>query len=151
MSTKKAPVQAKRCQMARKGGQQCRAARLKGFEYCLFHHPWTQKHREKFHALKELPLRESSEIHTLLVEAVRGVEAGRMNAQQAYALGWLVRLLQENLTGLEEETAVCQKEGQVEEREPEFGERTEGRPAETMEEKTEDVAQETGKGQPVEE
>lgn len=122
MGTKRSPVQEKRCQMRREDGQQCRAARLKGSEYCLFHHPWTESHRKKFEELKELPLRESSEIHTLLVEAVRAVEAGRMNPQQAYALGWLVRLLRENLTRLEEETANCQKEGQVGEEEPEFGE-----------------------------
>jgi hypothetical protein len=151
MRSKKAPVQKKRCQMRRKDGQQCRAARLKGSEHCLFHHPWTEEHRNKFLELKELPLQESSEIHGLLVEAVRAVEAGRMNAQQAYALGWLVRLLQENLTGLEEETAACEKEGQVQESEPEFGEATESGAAETREEKADGEAEEAGRGQSVEE
>jgi hypothetical protein len=151
MRTKKEPVQEKRCQMQRKDGRQCRAARLKGSEYCLFHHPWTQEHRKKFEELRELPLRESSEIHGLLVEAVRAVEAGRMNAQQAYALGWLVRLVQENLTGLEEETEACRKEGQVQEGEPEFGEATKSRAAETREEKADGEAEEAGRGQSVEE
>jgi len=148
VGSKRLPPPEKRCLEKRKDGAQCRAARLKGSEYCLFHHPWTERHRKKFEALKELPLRESSEIHGLLVEAVRAVEGGRMKAQQAYALGWLVRLLQENRTGLQEETAACEKEGRVEEEEPEFGAATE---AETAEENAEETAKEGGSGQAVEE
>lgn len=151
MRAKKVPPQEKRCQMRRNDGQQCRAARLKEEEYCLFHHPWTQQQRDRFEELDELPLRESGEIHELLVGAVRAVEAGRMNAQQAYALGWLVRLLQENLPALKEETARHAKEGQVERHEPEFGEATESVAEETTEEKGDDAAEEAGRGQLEEE
>lgn len=152
MSTRKVPPQDKRCQMRREDGKQCRAARLKESRYCLFHHPWTQKRREKFEKVEELPLRQRSDIHELLVEAVRSVEAGRMNAQQAYALGWLLRLLRENLKGVEEEQTLYKEQGMVEAREPEFGEGTEGSAAEARETTTEaEAGEEEGSDQEVEE
>jgi len=151
MRAKKVPSQEKRCQEKRHDGKQCRAARLKGFEYCLFHHPWTQQHREKFEEVDELPLRESSDIHELLVGAVRAVEAGKMKSQQAYALGWLVRLLRENLTGVGEDLALYKKEGLVGTREPEFGEESEGGREEGPEGEAEAETDEKEAGQSVEE
>ncbi len=127
MRSKKVPSPEKRCQRRRKDEQQCRAARLRNSEYCFFHHPWTQHHREQVERIENLPLTEGSEIHELLAGAVRGVESGRLKAQQAYALGWLVRQLRENLPGVEKELAEHEQKARTEEEEePEFGEPDEG-------------------------
>lgn len=97
MGTKKAPAQEKRCQEKRRDGTQCQAARLRKSEYCLFHHPWTRGRREELERLGELELRESSQIHEVLAEAVEDVKSGKMTTQQAYALVGLARMLRENL------------------------------------------------------
>lgn len=123
MSPKKLPPPEKRCQEKRKDGMQCRAARTRGSDYCLFHHPFVERRRETLDRLDELELRESSDIHELLTEAVEGVKSGKLTTQQAYALQGLVKLLRENRED------VVREEEQVEEemkqfenlKEPEFG------------------------------
>lgn len=130
MKTKKLPSQERRCRMKRKDGKQCRAARLRDSDYCLYHHPWTQEHREKFFRIDELALQEADEVHELLVSTLEGVKEGTINPQQAYAIGWLVRLVRENREELEREREAAKRESRLEEEEePEFAE-----PAEVEEE-----------------
>jgi len=125
MAQKKLPSPERRCQRKRKDGKQCRAARLRDSDYCLYHHPWTQEHREKFLRIDELALREADEVHELLVSTLDGVKEGKINPQQAYAIGWLVRLVRENREELEREQAAARKESRLEEEEPEFAEAAE--------------------------
>lgn len=137
MSTKKLPSPERRCQMKREDGKQCRAARLKDSDYCLFHHPWTQRHRKKLIRIDELALREADEVHELLVSTLLGVKEGKVNPQQAYAIGWLVRLVRENREELEEERAAAKEESLLNATEPEFAE-----PVEVEEEEQEGEAAE---------
>lgn len=129
MPKKKLPSPQRRCQMKREDGQQCRAARLRDSDYCLFHHPWTQKHRRKLFRIDELALRGADDVHELLVSTLLGVKEGKINPQQAYAIGWLVRVVRENREELERERAAAKQESQLEEEEPDFAE-----PAELEEE-----------------
>ena len=96
MVTKRLPPAEKRCQERRKDGTQCKAARRRDSEYCLFHHPYVERHRNELERLSGLELKECSNIHELLAQTVEGVMKGKLTAQQAYALQGLVRLLREN-------------------------------------------------------
>jgi hypothetical protein len=72
-----------------------------------------------------MPMRESSEVHALLVESVKGVQKGKLGPQQAYAIGWLVRQLRENLPAVEKELAEHEKEATVGSGEPEYSDEKE--------------------------
>jgi hypothetical protein len=123
MSAKKLPPPEKRCQEKRKNGMQCRAARVRGSEYCLFHHPYVERQRNALDRLDELELKESSDIHELLAEAVEGVKSGKLTTQQAYALAGLVKLLRENQKDVAREEKRAREEMEEFEnlKEPEFG------------------------------
>jgi len=123
MGTRKVPPPERRCQEKRKDGRQCKAARVKGSEYCLFHHPFVERRRDELDRLDELELRESSDIHELLTEAVEGVRSGKLTTQQAYALQGLVKLLRENREDVvREEKRVKEEMEEFEHlKEPEFG------------------------------
>ena len=100
---KRPPPQERRCQRGAGTEQQCRAARLRGSEFCFFHDPGIRGHRLELHELDELPLGRSRDLHRLLARVVEAVEKKKLNPQQAYAIGWLVQLLLQTLRGVEEE------------------------------------------------
>jgi len=107
---KRPPAQERRCQMRAGTEQQCRAARLAGSEFCFFHDPVIRGHREELRELGELPLGRSRDLHQLLASAVKAVEKKRLDPQQAYAIGWLVRLMLETLQGVEKERTYHQSQ-----------------------------------------
>ncbi len=156
MRTKKLPPPEKRCQEKRKNGTQCKAARTRGSEYCLFHHPFVEQRRDELDRLDELELRQSSDIHKLLAEAVEGVKSGKLKAQQAYALQGLVKLLRENRQDVvREEKRVKEEMEDFEDlKEPEFGDPKEsGAANESAGEAGSGAAKRTGakRAQPAEE
>ena len=103
MKNKKPPPLNKRCQMGAGTEAQCRAARLIDSDYCFFHDPEARRHREELERLEKLPLARASDIHQLLAWTLKAVRKKRINPQQAYAVGWLVRLMVENQPELEKE------------------------------------------------
>ncbi|MFQ5664626.1 MAG: hypothetical protein ACE5HL_12440 [Terriglobia bacterium] len=93
--------------------EQCRAPRQTSSEYCFFHDAAAQAHRELLARLEKLPLQTSGELHEFLAETVKAVADKRLDPQQAYAIGWLVRLLRENLAQVAEEHGRHQSGGYV--------------------------------------
>ncbi len=100
---KKPPPQERRCQRKAGTPEQCRAAKLKGSEFCFFHDPGIRWHRLELRDLSDLPLGRPRELHQLLARVVRAVEKNKVSSQQAYAIGWLVQLLLQTLQGVEKE------------------------------------------------
>jgi hypothetical protein len=98
-------MQEKRCQMGAGTPEQCRAPRQLDSEYCFFHDRDAQSHREALTKLEALRLATPSEIHDLLADMVKAVAENRLDPQQAYAIGWLLRQLRENLPAVETERA----------------------------------------------
>ena len=105
MSRKKLPPPAKRCQYKTRSGKRCKAARLHDSEFCFFHDPIAQEGSWDLTRLEHLQLGKPSTIHQLLAETVEAVRQEKLNPQQAYAVGWLVQLMMQNLTGIEREAA----------------------------------------------
>lgn len=105
MRKKRVPAQDKRCQMGVGTPQQCRAPRQLDSEDCFFHDRDAQSHREAVIKLEALRLATASEIHELLADMVKAVAEKRLDPQQAYAIGWLLRQLRENLSAVEAERA----------------------------------------------
>lgn len=104
------PPPNKRCQMGAGTEAQCRAARLYDSDYCFFHDPEARRHREELERLEKLPLARASDIHRLLAWTLKAVRKKRINPQQAYAVGWLVRLVVENQPELEKERSAHEKQ-----------------------------------------
>ncbi|MGH9862208.1 MAG: hypothetical protein ACRD35_02160 [Candidatus Acidiferrales bacterium] len=100
---KRPPPQERRCQKDTGTEQQCRAARLRGSEFCFFHDPQIRGHRMAMQELDQLPLGKSQDLHRLLARAVRAVEKNKLTPQQAYAIGWLVQLMLQTLRGVDRE------------------------------------------------
>lgn len=107
---KKPPPQERRCQRGAGTEEQCRAARLQGSELCFFHDPVIRGHRLELRELDEIPLGRSRELHRLLARVVEAVEKKRLDPQQAYAIGWLVRLLLQTMRGVEKERSYHQSQ-----------------------------------------
>ena len=105
MRKKRVPAQSKRCQMGAGTAEQCRAPRQLDSEYCFFHDRDAQAHRETLTKLEALRLATPSEIHDFLADMVKAVAENRLDPQQAYAIGWLLQQLRENLSAVEEERA----------------------------------------------
>ena len=105
MRKKRVPSQGKRCQMGAGTAEQCRAPRQLDSEYCFFHDRDAQTHREALTKLEALRLATPSEIHDFLADMVKAVAENRLDPQQAYAIGWLLQQLRENLSAVEEERA----------------------------------------------
>jgi hypothetical protein len=103
---KRPPPQERRCQRGAGSEQQCRAARMRGSEFCFFHDPVIRGHRLQLRELDELPLGRSRDLHRLLARVVKAVENEELNPQQAYAIGWLVQLLLQTLHGVEAERSL---------------------------------------------
>lgn len=84
----------KRCRHSWPDGRRCRAAHMKGSEWCFFHDPALHT------PPPPLALLTASELHALLGRAIRDVQQNRLTAGQAYAIGYLAQLLftqQENV------------------------------------------------------
>jgi hypothetical protein len=105
MRKKRVPAQSKRCQVGAGTAEQCRAPRQLDSEYCFFHDRGAQAHREALTKLERLRLATASEIHEFLADMVKAVAERRLDPQQAYAIGWLLRQLRENLSAVEAERA----------------------------------------------
>jgi hypothetical protein len=105
MSRKKLPPPEKRCQYKTGSGKRCKAARLHDSEFCFFHDPIAQEGSWDLTRLEHLPLGKPSTIHQLLAETVEAVRQEKLNPQQAYAVGWLVQLMMQNLSGIAREAA----------------------------------------------
>lgn len=105
MRKKRVPAQSKRCQMGAGTAGQCRAPRRSDSEYCFFHDRDAQAHREALNKLDRLRLATASEIHEFLADMVKAVAERRLDPQEAYAIGWLLRQLRENLSAVEAERA----------------------------------------------
>jgi hypothetical protein len=72
-------------------------------EFCFFHDPVIRGHRLELRELGELPLGQSRDLHRMLARVAGAVERKKLNAQQAYAIGWLVQLMLKTLEGVEKE------------------------------------------------
>ncbi|MFQ5927732.1 MAG: hypothetical protein ACE5MH_09910 [Terriglobia bacterium] len=103
MRTRKLPPTEKRCKYRYDDGEQCRAARMYDSPHCFFHDPKARQGADGLAMLEELELRRASDIHRLLAEVVKAVRKKRLKPHEGYALGWLIQLMIQNLSGVERE------------------------------------------------
>lgn len=82
----KAPEE-KRCRHTWEDGRRCRAWRIKESEWCFFHDP------EANRPPRVPALLSATELHAVLVQAVKDLREKRISPGEAYALGYLVQLL----------------------------------------------------------
>ena len=100
----------RRCVFVFEDGRRCRMRRW-GTELCFHHDPAAaEKRKNRGRPLSRLRMLAATEVHTLLTETLRKLQAGRISAGEAYATGYLAQLVLGNLRNVREEFADAKNE-----------------------------------------
>jgi len=93
----------RRCVFVFEGGRRCRMRRW-GAELCFHHDPAAaEKRKNRGRPLSRLRMLAATEVHALLTETMRRLQAGEVSAGEAYATGFLAQLVLGNLDRVKEE------------------------------------------------
>lgn len=93
----------RRCVFVFEDGRRCRMRRW-GTELCFHHDPAAAKmRRNRGRPLSRLRMLAATEVHALLTEALRKLQAGEISPGEAYATGYLAQLVLGNLRQVQEE------------------------------------------------
>lgn len=91
----------KRCRHVFPDGRRCRAARMKGKQWCFFHDP-ADRWPESAPALISV-----SELRAVLARTLHDLRQKRVSPGEAYAIGYLVQLLSQLLGKAQEEYSLA--------------------------------------------
>lgn len=100
----------RRCVFVFGDGRRCRMRRW-GKELCFHHDPEAaQKRKNRGRPLSRLRMLAATEVHELLTETLRKLQAGQIDAGEAYTTGYLAQLVLRNLRKVREEFAKTKNE-----------------------------------------
>jgi len=100
----------RRCVFVFEDGRRCRMRRW-GTELCFHHDPAAaEKRKNRGRPLSRLRMLAATEVHALLTETLRKLQAGQISAGEAYATGYLAQLVLGNLRKVREEFAKTKNE-----------------------------------------
>lgn len=95
--------EARRCGYRMKSGRRCRAARLAGRRYCVFHDPRARAQRRQVTRRARLDLGTAEGLQEWLSGIAEAVRAGKLEPRSATAMAYIGQVLAQNLPRVTEE------------------------------------------------
>lgn len=100
----------RRCVFLFADGRRCRTRRCRA-ELCFHHDPGAaEKRKNRGRPLSRLRMLAATEVHAMLADTLRKLQAGQISPGEAYATGYLAQLVLGNLRKVREEFADAKNE-----------------------------------------